>query len=86
MIYKQYMERFPPILTDKRTARCRSLLLRSSAYRRLLSLRLFTPLTGSAHAPPIKGVRADSGVAPPQASLRRFAILAAQQPTLARKI
>ncbi|MHC4756462.1 MAG: hypothetical protein ACYTBP_15115 [Planctomycetota bacterium] len=75
---------FANLLTmyDKRSARCRSLSLRSSAYRRLLSLRLFTPLTGSAHAPPIKGVRADSGVAPPQASLRRFAILAAQQPTL----
>ena len=48
-------------LVDKRTARCRSLSLRSSAYRRLLSLRLFKPLTGSAHAPPIKGIRADVG-------------------------
>jgi len=39
-------------------------------------------LSGVARAPPIKGVRADSGGIPPQASLHCDAILAAQQPAL----
>ncbi len=60
-----------------------------SAYRRLLSFAL-THLTGSAHAPPIKCVRADCDSQHGKKIKRHFlpmpSILAAQQPPLAIKI
>ena len=76
------MENFPSINTDKRTVSSASLRTRP-AYRRLSSFAL-TPLTGSAHAPPIKGVRADCDSQHDKKIKRHFllmlAILAAQQP------
>ncbi len=75
-------------LTDKLTVSCASLRTRS-AYRRLLSFAP-TPLTGSAHAPPIKGVGADCasrhGIEKSCLFNSAPAMLAAQQPALTRPV